>query len=274
VLLKFVWQKKQEDDHLRLRRNDVEVVRMSLREFVVVCNRRASAWLIQLSRFAFCFLAISAAGQAQESRSEVVGVWNIQAESRTERPTGGVRNVILVVSETNGELSAKITNLRNDFVPLADFSYNYESKRIQLWYGAYHYNLKLDGARLEGTVYSPAGELTAHGARQAEGDFRYRGMSVQPFETNRTGVIGHLNAFLPPEEALDPNRWILDRIESPDEWALVVGDGALAIGFSNASEFESELRRLAGLEVGLEGVWIGERLKIVDITFPAVGGGH
>lgn len=258
----------------RVGRKILGVVRISLFEFVTFCKRGATDWLIQLVRVAFCFLMISAAGQAQESRPEVVGVWNIQAESLTERPTGGVRNVILVVSEANGKLSAKITNLRNDFVSLEDFSYNYESKQIQMWYGAYHYNLKIDGSRLEGTVYSPAGVRNAHGARQAEGDYRYRGMSAQPFETNRTGVIGHLNAFLPPEEALDPNRWILDRVESPDDWALVVGDGELAIGFSNASEFEVELRRLAGLEVGLEGVWIGERLKIIEITFPAVSAGH
>jgi hypothetical protein len=89
----------------------------------------------------------------------------------------------------------------------------------------------------------------------------------------RTGIVGHISAYQPPMGEPNPGRWVLDQIESPDDWALIVGNGAISIGFSNATEFEADLRRHAGMEVDLHGLWVGEELEIIHISEPA-GGGH
>jgi hypothetical protein len=221
------------------------------------------------------FLIMSAASQAQIKGSghEVVGLWNVTSASLSQRPTGGERTVIFSVQEKGDKLTAKITNLRHNFVPVSDFSYDPSSGKVKARYGVFQYNLTLDGDRLTGSVTSPAGELAVRGGRQSEGDLRYRSLNVLPFEATRTGVVGHITAFQPPADEQDPSQWVLDRIESPEQWAIVVLPSALAIGFSNASDFNEQLKRHAGEEVDIHGVWEGERLRIMRIIFPS-GGGH
>lgn len=197
--------------------------------------------------------------------NRIAGTWNLEMESLAQRPTRGVRNVLIRVTDERGELRAEITSLRNEFVPVSQFTYDPDAGTMHVRYGAYDYVLTLDGDSVAGSMTSPAGSQQVAGARQPDGDNRFTGVEAEPFEATRPGVIGHIESGPPPDGVEDPGEWVRQRITAPEDWALLVRQGALAIGFTNAEEFEAVLTEHAGTTVTLRGVWVGERVEIVEL---------
>lgn len=197
------------------------------------------------------------------AQSGPVGVWNVRTRDMTDRATGGVRVVLLRVQETDGELGAEITSIRNSFLPVQDFSY--ENGRMHLLYGSYEYTLRLEGDELVGTVTSPLGTQEVEGVRQHE-TLTYVGDEPAEFRTTRGGFLGHRTLLEPPSEERNPAGWVRSNIESVADLALIVGRRSrVAIPFTNAQDFADELLRHAGQRVTVVGVWEGEGLRIEEI---------
>jgi hypothetical protein len=211
-------------------------------------------------------------GQERAANSDSLeGVWNLRMQSLTERPTRGLRSVLLRIVETadaseDAGLVMELTNLRNQFVPVSDFNFDDETRRLTLQYSVYAYDLTIgpDGT-LSGTIESPFGVQQVAGRRQALDDLRYAGEDEPPFSATRPGVIGHISEYAPPDDVTDPGDWVRSRISGSDDWALIPRDG-ISIGFTNADEFSEILTKNAGQRVDLTFVWVGEKMEIVEIA--------
>ena len=207
--------------------------------------------------------ARQAAAHAAEAQADPVGIWNIRSRDMTDRATGGVRVVLLRVEREGAELAAEITSIRNTFMPVDDL--DYERGTLRVVHGSYTYTLRIDGDDLTGTLESPLGVQEIEGVRQRE-TLTYVGDEPEEFRTTRPGVLGHRTLLDPPTDEADPGAWVRSRIDSIGDLALVVGRRAkVAIGFTNADEFEAELLRLAGGPVTVVGVWEGERIRIESV---------
>jgi hypothetical protein len=196
------------------------------------------------------------------------GVWNITMVSLSERPTRGTRNVLVRISEVDdgSDLEVALTNLRNEFVPVSDVTYDDAARVLSFRYGAFEYSLSFESNNeLSGHVVSPAGDQPLSGARQAEGDLRFVGDREPPFLASRPGVIGHITEFAPPNDVTNPGEWVRSRISSPGDWALVIRQG-VSIGFTNAAEFADTLAKNAGQRVDMTATWIGDKMEIVHIA--------
>ena len=191
-----------------------------------------------------------------------VGIWNLKSRDTTNRAVGGERVVLLKIEEVSGKLIAQITSIRHDFRVVREFSY--EDGSMVVKYGAYVYRLDLDGDRASGTVESPLGKLEVEGSRQA--GVLYGTDEPDPFYTTRRGIIGHRTAFVVPDDEADPVSWVKSRIDSVEDFALIVGRRhRAAIEFVNGSDFEVELLSHAGKWVLLSGTWVGEKIEIDKI---------
>jgi hypothetical protein len=198
-----------------------------------------------------------------EAQAGPVGVWNVRSQDQTDRATGGVRVVLLRVQDEGGQLGAEMTSIRNTFLPVDEF--RYEAGTLRVVFGSYTYTLRIDGDRLAGTLVSPLGTQPIEGERQHRG-LMYVGDEPEPFQTTRAGVLGHRTLLEPPATESDPAGWVKNRIASVEDLALVVGRRAkMAVGFTNARDFERELLAHAGQTVTVVGTRVGDRLQIESI---------
>ena len=209
---------------------------------------------------------------AQLAGSSPVGTWNVKPED-VRQPIRGRETVILRVEQSDGDLRAQMTAVDGRLLDVDAFRFEGDTMFVE--FGAYEYVLSLNGDRAAGTVISPFGELAIIGSRQDTG-LLYVG-EPQAFYTTRPGVIGHRTEFAPPEDAADPVAWVMQRVQSPEDLALIVtrftgqavaavsSSGRLAIEFTNAAEFEEELLGYAGQRVQLKGTWRGDKIEIDTI---------
>lgn len=198
-------------------------------------------------------------GSASAQALDPMGTWNLETRNLAERATGGVRNVLLRIEGSGDGYRARMTSPRNTFLDVQDF--RYEEGTITVQFGAYRYTLVLEDDRLMGTMASPVDTLAVTGRRQ-EGTM-YAGDMPAEYVATRSGVLGHRVHLSPPEGEADPGDWVRSRMESVEDFALVLR--GIPISFANAEAFESELTALAGQRVRVTGAWVGERYRIDEI---------
>ncbi len=209
-------------------------------------------------------MLISQAAWAQST--DVVGIWNLETRNLAMRATGGVRNVILRIQESGGELQAQMTSPRSTFLDVQEF--RYEDGELYVAFGAYEYALNLEGGQLTGTMFSPVDTVRVTGRRQ-EGTM-YVGDEPEVFHSTRTALLGHRTSLAPPDDEPDPVAWVRARIDSVEDVAFIVRGHA--VSFENSAEFEDELMAYAGRRVTITGTWVGERIQIEEIELASDGG--
>jgi hypothetical protein len=214
-------------------------------------------------------VALAAAGavEAQSSPIDPTGVWNIQSNDMTDRATGGVRVVLLRVERQGRELAAEITSIRNTFMPVDEI--RYDDGTMHVSYGSYEYTLRVNGDRLTGTMTSPLGTQEVEGQKQHR-TLMYVGDEGIEFRTRRTGVLGiAADNSGPVADDPNPKAWVMSRMSTVDDLALLNGRARVPVRFANAREFEAQLRDLAGSRVTVVGVWEGEKIVIESIEVAA-----
>ncbi len=185
-----------------------------------------------------------------------VGMWNLETRNLAERATGGVRNVLLRIQETDGRFHAQMTSPRSTFLDVRDFEY--QDGRMRVIFGSYSYLLELEGDQLTGTMTSPVDTLSVRGRRQ-QGTM-YAGDTPEEYVSTRTGMLGHRTRLEPPEDETDPGDWVRSRVQSVDDYALILR--GIPVSFTNPEEHERQLTELAGRRVSVTGAWIGARYRI------------
>lgn len=203
------------------------------------------------------------AGCSPVVEQDPIGIWNLKFGEQSQRATGRIRTVLLRMDELGGELEARLTSVRDTFLPVDRL--RVEGAAVSFGFGAYEYELELDGDLVNGTVVSPLGTQEITGFRQG-GTLMYN--VPEEFKTSRQGVIGHRVELAPPEDELDPAAWVLGRIHAPDDLALIVQlrDHTTVVSFVNAEDFDEELRAHAGQQVEITAVWVGEQLRLERIA--------
>jgi hypothetical protein len=221
------------------------------------------------SAFPAILVALAAAGavEAQSSRIDPTGVWNIQSNDMTDRATGGVRVVLLRVEQQGRDLAAEITSIRNTFMPVDEIRYDEGTMHVS--YGSYEYTLHVDGDRLTGTMTSPLGTQEVQGQRQHR-TLMYVGDEGIEFRTRRTGVLGlAADNSGPATDDPNPKAWVTSRMSSVDDLALLNGRARVPVRFANARDYEAQLRELAGSRVTVVGTWVGDKILIESIEVAA-----
>ena len=201
--------------------------------------------------------------------ADAVGIWNLKTSLLADRPTKGVRASLLKVEDRGGQLSAQITSIRNTFLDVQEFQIS--GDRMFVRFGAYRYDLEVDGDEVSGTVSSPAGTQQVEGVRQAS--MLFVGETPEPFSSTRVGTIGHRTSFAPPADEPDPVGWLRSRVQAPSDFALIVRDG-VAVTFTNPEAFSDQLLNYAGKRVDFTGTWVGDKLRIEGIALEGEGHGH
>ncbi len=206
-------------------------------------------------------LGIVVSGCSQEAEPDPVGVWNLKSGD-SQASTGRIPTSLLQVEEVDGEIEAQLTSIRDRFLPVDDFLV--EGATMSFAFGAYEYDLEIDGDLVTGTVVSPRGTEPVSGRRQVETLMYNR---PEEFRTSRGGVIGHRVELAPPDDEPDPAAWVLSRVQAPKDLALIVflRNHTTAVAFINAEDFEEELRTHAGQQVEITAVWEGEELRLESI---------
>ncbi len=207
-------------------------------------------------------LGLGIAACIQAAEPDPVGLWNLKFGEQSQRATGRIRTVLLRLEEVGGEIDGQLTSVRDTFLPIDGL--RVDGAAISFGFGAYDYDLELDGDRVSGTVVSPLGTQQVSGFRQGETLMYNR---PEEFRTSRQGVIGHRVELVPPEDEPDPAAWVLGRVQAPEDLALIVAlrNHKAVIGFVNAGDFEEELRAHAGQQVEITAVWVGEELRLEHI---------
>ena len=205
-------------------------------------------------------LALCVIGTPLAAQTPVAGTWNLETRNIAMRATGGVRNVLLRIEETNGALSAQMTSPRNNFLDVTDF--RLDGSRMRVRFGAYLYVLEVDGDRLTGTMTSPVDTLHVDGTRQQ--GLMYGGDEPEQYVATRSGFLGHRTYLAPPRDEADPVGWVRSRIDSVEDVALILR--GIPVRFTNAPDFESQLTAYAGRRVDVTGEWVGERYRIHEIA--------
>ena len=170
--------------------------------------------------------------------------------------------MLLRLEEIDGEFEGELTSIRDTFLPVDGL--RVAGGEMSFGFGAYEYTLELDGDRVTGTVVSPLGTQEVSGSRQ-DGTLMYD--RPEEFRTQREGVIGHRIELAPPEEEQDPAAWVLGRVQSPEDLALIVflSNHKVAVSFVNAEDFEMQLRAHAGQRVKITAVWEADKLRLESI---------
>lgn len=97
----------------------------------------------------------------------------------------------------------------------------------------------------------------------------YVGDQPDEYHFTHSGVVGHRTDLQPPDDYPDPAGWVTERVDSPQDLALIVGRRhKLAVEFTNPEAFEAELLAYAGQRVAISGIWVGERIRIERIELP------
>lgn len=205
-----------------------------------------------------CAVLVSQNAGAQSSA--VVGMWNLETRNLAMRATGGVRNVLLRIQESGGELQAQMTSPRSTFLDVQDF--RYEDGDMFVAFGAYEYRLRFEGGQLNGTMFSPVDTVSVTGTRQA--GTMYVGDEPEVFHSTRTAVLGLQSGLAPPDDEPDPAGWVKARINSVEDLALIVRGHP--VSFTNTEKFEDDLLAYAGLRVSITGFWVSERIEIEEIV--------
>ncbi len=208
-------------------------------------------------------------GCAPVVEQDPVGIWNLKFGEQSQRATGRIRTVLLRLEESDGSLNGELTTVRDTFLPVDGL--RLDGADISFGFGAYDYDLELDGDLLSGTVVSPLGTQEVNGFRQG-GSLMYN--RPEEFRTSRQGLIGHRVELAPSEDEPDPAAWVLRRVQAAGDLALIVQlrNHTTVIGFVNAGDFEEELRAHAGQQVEVTAVWVGEQLRLERIA--AAHGDH
>ncbi len=203
------------------------------------------------------------AGCAPVAQQDPVGIWNLKFGEQSQRATGRIRTVLLRLEESDGALDGQLTTVRDTFLPVDGL--RRDGAGISFGFGAYEYDLEIDGDQLSGTVVSPLGSQKVNGFRQGEGLLYNR---PEEFRTSRQGLIGHRVELAPPENEADAAAWVLSRVQAAEDLALIVPlrNHTAVIGFVNAEDFEEELRAHAGRQVEVTAVWVGEQLRLERIA--------
>ena len=198
-------------------------------------------------------------GCATAQAPDPAGTWNLETRNLAERATGGVRNVLLRIEGSRAGYRAQMTSPRNNFLDVQGFQYVDDTITVQ--FGAYRYTLTFEDDRLTGRMESPVDTLAVSGRRQ-EGTM-YAGDTPAEYVATRTGVLGHRVHLSPPEGDPDPGGWVRSRVESVEDFALILR--GIPVPFTNAEAFGSELTAHAGQQVRVTGAWVGERYRIDEI---------
>ena len=209
-------------------------------------------------------LGTGLSGCSEAPVQDPTGLWHLKSADKTQRATGGIRTVLLRVDEVGEELRGQITSVRDTFL---DFDgLRFDDGVMGFRFGAHEYTLELDGDQVAGTAVSPLGSQEISGTRQRD-TLLYVGDRPPELTITRTGIIGHRIDLVPPEEEQDPTAWVLGRVRSPDELALIVfrRTHRVVVGFTNADEFQQQLRAHAGQQVRIAGVWIGDEIRLESI---------
>ena len=211
--------------------------------------------------------AAAVAGACSRPASvDPTGMWNLKSGDMTNRATGGVRTVLLRVQEADGVLQAEITSIRGDFLPAQGFDYDDGEMSVKI--GAYEYTLNIEGNDIDGMIVSPLGAQQIVGFRQYD-TLLYAGDKPDEYHFTRSGVIGHRTDLQPADDYPDPAGWVTERIDSPQDLALIVGRRhKLAVEFTNPEAFEAELLAHAGQRVAITGTWVGEKIQIGKVESP------
>ena len=211
-----------------------------------------------------CVSAGSISQGAVAHSTDVVGIWNLETRNLAMRATGGVRNVLLRIQESGGELQAQMTSPRSTFLDVQEF--RYEDGAMFVAFGAYEYSMDFDGGALIGTMTSPVDTVSVLGTRQA--GTMYIGDEPSIFHSTRTAVLG-LQSGPPPDDESDPAGWVKARINSVEDLAFIVRGHP--VSFTNAEEYEDDLLAYAGLRVSITGFWVGERIEIEELELASEG---
>ncbi len=206
---------------------------------------------------------IPVSGCSTEAAPDPVGVWNLKFGDQSQASTGRIPTSLLKVEEVDGALVAELTSIRDRFLPVDDFLV--EGNTVSFAFGAYAYDLVIDGDLMAGSVVSPRGTEQVNGRRQVETLMYNR---PEEFRTSRDGVIGHRVDLAPPDDEPDPAAWVLSRVQSPRDLAFIVflRNYRTAVPFVNAADFEEQLRAHAGQRVDITAVWEGEELRLERIA--------
>ncbi len=206
-------------------------------------------------------VGILVSGCSREAEPDPVGLWNLKFGA-SQASTGRIPTSLLRVEEVDGEIEAQLTSIRDRFLPVDDL--RVEGATMSFAYGAYEYDLEIDGDLMTGTVVSPRGTEPVSGRRQVETMMYNR---PEEFRTSRGGVIGHRVELAPPDDEPDPTAWVLSRVQAPRDLAFIVflRNHTTAVAFVNAEDFEEELRAHAGQRVEITAVWVGEELRLETI---------
>jgi hypothetical protein len=232
-------------------------------------TRMGSAWLPRLRWLWLAvapWIGLGAGGHLVAQTPGPTGIWNLETRNLAERATGGVRNVLLRVQESGGGFTAQMTSPRNNFLDVQEF--RYDDGDIVVQFGAYLYTLRLEGDELTGTMTSPVDTASVVGRRQ-QGTM-YFGDQPAEYVATRTGLLGHRTELAPPEDEADPAEWVRSRVETVNDFALILR--GIPVSFANPEAFESELRAYAGRRVSVLGAWIGETYRIDEIRLEEEGG--
>ena len=205
------------------------------------------------------WIGLGGGGELVAQAPSPTGIWNLETRNLAERATGVVRNVLLRVQESGAGFTAQMTSPRNNFLDVQEFSY--DDGNILVRFGAYLYTLRLEGDELTGTMTSPVDTASVVGRRQ-QGTM-YFGDEPAEYVATRTGLLGHRTELAPPEDEADPAEWVRSRIETVNDFALILR--GIPVSFANPEAFESELRAYAGRRVSVLGAWIGETYRIDEI---------
>ena len=209
--------------------------------------------------------AVSISQNAVAQSTDVVGIWNLETRNLAMRATGGVRNVLLRIQESGGELQVQMTSPRSTFLDVQDF--HYEDGAMFVVFGAYEYSMDFDGGALIGTMTSPVDTLSVLGTRQA--GTMYVGDEPEVFHSTRTAVLGLQSGLAPPDDEPDPAGWVKARINSVEDLAFIVRGHP--VSFTNTEEYEDDLLAYAGLRVSITGFWVSERIEIEEIVLASEG---
>lgn len=151
----------------------------------------------------------------------------------------GLRTVILEVTENDdgAGYEGQITSMQNRLTDADEVSF--DGDVLTVWYGSYHYELRIDGDSAAGTVTSPSGTQDVTANRQETQLFA--GDAPEPYQKTWNGAIE----------------------KKDDGYAIVTRRNTFY--FTNSDAFANQLASFSGGDVSLTGLWRVDKIEILAI---------
>ncbi len=182
--------------------------------------------------------------------AEILGLAFLVIATAAESPAGnwkmtikvgnrgeGLRTVVLEVQEKDGGYTGRITSMQNRMVDADEVKF--DGTTLNVVYGSYRYELRVEGDTANGTVSSPAGTQQVTAKRQST------------------------QLFAGDDPAAYQRRWS-GTIENGDSGFVVV-TRRHRFAITNADEFRAELEGMVGQDVEITGLWRVDRIEIQKI---------